>query len=158
MAARFRDILTDLYTALRAAHAVYNLSTVNSTPRVRWADGAMDPETTPLVLLGGLAARTSYSQAAMGQYDNKYRMEWWGFVSAPDLSPEARVLAALDLADDVINALQVAHRTSSYTTLYQMTELIVSLEDVFGDGDDVPPGFGVAWGVIDITATDTAGI
>lgn len=158
MAAQFRDILTGIYTALRANHATYDLRTTNDLKRVVWDDGQQFPMFSPLVVLGGLSIRTTYGSANLGSYDNNGSLEWYGFVSAPDLDPENRMLAAVDLANDVITALQNAHHTATNTTIYNTTQLLPTLEDVFGDGYDELSGFGVAWGRVTWQRISQSGI
>lgn len=162
MGAFFRDLLDDIYTVLRVDHATnggtYDLSSDNGTHRVVWGEG-FPKAVVPAVLLSGLQLRTAYEEAAnLGEYAVRGRIEWWGIVGAAGLLPEYRALAAVDLANDVISALQRGHADNANGNLFQCEEFLVTLEDVFGDAQDMAPGYAVAWGYIDFLRSSVTGV
>ena len=164
MGAAFRDLLSDLYEVLRVDHSAaveysgtYDLSDVSGTPRVVWGEG-FPKHVVPAVLLSGLQLRTAYSGANIGEYEERGRIEWWGICASPDLTPENRALAAVDLANDVISSIQTARQDQSYPALFGLTECLVTLEDVFGDAQDMAPGYAVAWGYIDFMTSTGRGV
>jgi hypothetical protein len=163
MAANLRNIVADLFTALRVDHTLtggsYDLSTSSGTPKVLWADEGLLVDRAPLVVIGGLSVETSYDDgASLGEYTNTGRLEWWAFVAVNSVAAEDRALAAVDLANDIITAVQNAHQDPSYTYLYTVTKLLVTLEDVFGDALDAPATMAAARGRIDFVTTSVRGI
>lgn len=161
MGAKARDIIGAILTALRVDHSAlggtYDLRTSLGQARVVWDDGALFPPVVPFVTLGGLELRTNYEDgASLGEYGVRGRMTWFGFVQG-DLTPDDRAFAALDLANDVISAIQRAHADPN-NELGQLVRCLVSLEDVFGDGSDQLQGYGVAWGMIEFTRTSVLGV
>lgn len=164
MSANFRNLYAELLDALRQDHTAvggtYDLSTVSGTHRVVWGETSIRHIPPATVLLGGIQGRSTYDAAAMGQYAVRYTVEWTGLVSTATQTPEDRALSAIDLANDVITATNRAHKPSSgYTYLPDVTEFLVSLDAIYGDGDDIPATFGVAMGTITMLLVDvTEGI
>lgn len=163
MASYFRSVYTEVLAALRVDHVSlyggsYNLSTVSGTPCVDWGDGGRQVEFSAggaLVLLGGITSKQGYDGATMGEYGVRTKFEWFGFVATDDQSPETRALAAIDLANDLMGALNRAHANASGTNpvIHDLTEFLCSLDAVYGDGDDIPPGMGVCFGSIEYFQT-----
>lgn len=158
MASHARNVLTDLLTALRADLGDYDLSTTSSTPRVVIADGGAPPVSPPYLLLSAPTPSAVYQQAPMGEYTVRGRIEWWGYVAAAADATETRAYAALDFADEVATAIQDAHASTSYTTLHDLTELLVTVLDVFADGPDLAPGMAVVHGEITYGTILTRGL
>ncbi len=149
MASHASLILADLLTALRADLGVYDLSTVSSTPRVVIADGGHPPVSPPYVLISAPSREPSYS-GPLTEYHVVYSCEWWGFAGAAAETTESRAMAALDLASEVVAAVQAAHASPSFTTLYTLTVLLMGWDNVFSDGPDIPPGLAMVHGTIRI--------
>ncbi len=147
MASHARLVLTDILIALRADLGDYDLSTVSSTPRVVIADGGHPPVGPPYVLISAPAVESTYD-APLTEYHVIGTMEWFAFAAATAETTESRAFAALDLADEIMTAIQNAHHTSSFTALYALTVLRVWTTDVFSDGPDVPAGMAYVKGVI----------
>lgn len=141
-------VLTDLLTALRADLGTYDLSTVGGTPRVVIADGPEPPVGPPWLALAAPSIEVSYDGASLGEYWVKASLLFYGCVAFTAETTENRAFAALDFADEVITAIQNAHRTSSFTALYALPVLTVTLDDVFGEGPGIPPGCGAIQGRI----------
>lgn len=152
------NIRADLYTALRANHTNFNLSTVSGTHKVLSGDGGLPGFDPPYVLISGGSAVPSYEGAHLGGYLNTYRWEWFAYAPATGDTADDRIDAAEGLADDVITAIQTAHATNTYTALYICTRVLPTLQDIFGDGIGLPAGAGMAVGFIDVTITREVGI
>lgn len=147
MASHARLVLTDLLTALRTDLGDYDLSTVSSTPRVVIADGGAPPVGPPYVLISAPAVESSYS-APLTEYHVTGTCEWWAYVAATTESTEGRAFAALDFADEIVTAVENAHANVAFTTLYALTVLLCSWDQVFSDGPDIPPGMAIVHGTI----------
>lgn len=148
MASHARDVLTDLLTALRVDLGTYDLSTVSSTPKVVIADGVDMALTPPFLALAAPAVEPRYDEANLTEYWVRGTIAWYGCVPFTAETTESRAFAGLDFADEVITAIQTAHRTSSFTTLYLLPVLLPVLDDVFGEGPGVPSGCAVVQGRI----------
>ena len=148
MASHARSVLGDLLTALRASHAHFDLSTSSSTPRVVIGEAMAPPVTAPMVYLSAPRVVSEYGQAHISAYDVTGTITWIGFVASDSLDAAERVLDALDLADDVATAIEDAHHNSSYTTLYGLHRLLVTVDDAIGEGQDMPDGYGIVLGTI----------
>jgi hypothetical protein len=158
MAAHAHSVLSDLLTALRADLGDYDLSTTSSTPRVVIADGGPPPCSPPYLLLAAPSVRKVYQPAPLGEYEVQGRLEWWGYIAATAGTTETRAFAALDFADEVSTAIEDAHASSSYTTLHALTELLVSVLDVFCDGPDLAAGQAIVHGEITYRTVLTRGV
>lgn len=165
MASFVRDLTADLLTALRIDHSgvggVYDLSTVGGTPRVDNIDSSLPSIEAPYVELAFGRCVPSYGpEATLDGYRNTYTYEWWGYAHVIDEEPTAneRLFAAADLANDVVSAIENAHRNVAFTALYECTEVLVTLDDLFGDGNDIPSAVGVAHGTITIVAERLRGV
>lgn len=149
MAAHARAVLADLLTALRTDLGDYDLSTTNSTPRVVIADGGVPPIGPPYLLISAPKCQiTSQPGAPLTEYHVVGSLEWWAYVAATTESTEARALAALDFADEIVTAIQNAHHSSSFATLYALTILEADWDEVFADEPDIAPGMAIVHGAI----------
>jgi hypothetical protein len=152
-----RAVLAELLTVLRADLGTYDLSTVTGTPRVVIADGGPPQCAPPYVLIAAPVLRSTYD-ANLAEYLVRGEIEWWGYVAPTTSDTEARTYAALDLASEVVSAIETAHADPARTTLHTLTTLLPDLVEVFGDGPEVPPGCGIVHGILTYTAVRTVGV
>lgn len=152
-----RSVLTELLTVLRTDLGTYDLSTTSSTPRVVIADGGPPRCTPPYVLVAAPVLRSSYD-ADLSEYMVRGEIEWWGYVAPTASDPESRTFAALDLASEIVAAIETAHASPSRTTLHPLVTLLPELVEVFGDGPEVPPGMGIAHGILTYSAVRATGV
>lgn len=138
----------ELLTALRVSGTHYDLSTSGSTPRVLIGEAVAPAVSAPMVYLSAPRITSEYGEAQIGAYDVTGTISWVGFIASDSLDPAERALDALDLADDVVTAIEDAHQTSSNTYLYGLHRLLVTVDDVFGEAQDLPDGYGVVLGQI----------
>lgn len=157
MASKARLVLIDLLTALRTAHFHYDLTTDSSTVRVVIADGGHPPVRPPYVLLTAPRMKSAYEGAPLTEYHRTWEMEWWAFAPCTVDTTENRAYGGLDIADDVVTAIENAHHNPSFTALYELTTLLVSYDDVFADGLDEPVGSAQVHGTIEFSTTLTRG-
>ena len=130
-----REILTAIRDALRASHTYHNLSTSGSTPRVVVADAVLSPPISPpYVYLSPPSIAVSYESIALGYYRVECRSEIVALAASDGLDTEARTWDAIELADDIVEAIQDAHADPSNTTLYNIPELLVQITDILGAG------------------------
>lgn len=148
MACHARLTMTELLAALRQDLGDNNLSTVDGTHRVELVDGGEPPISAPYLALSAPAVQSTYD-ASLGEYHVIGTLDWWGYVASPAESTEARAFVGLDFASEIVAAIENAHRDSSGSpTLYQLTQLLITVDDVFSDGPDLPPGWAIVHGTI----------
>jgi hypothetical protein len=134
------DMMTDLFTALRTNLGTFDLSDVGGTSRVAYADAGLErlPTTPPWLLFTAPTPKSTYGQAAMGDYQLDGRLEWFGYAYTTALDVQTRVNAALQLAHEVITAVENAHASSSFATLKgRFPVLLMEVADVFADGPEL---------------------
>jgi|GEM_PF-5433840 len=149
MAAHACAVLDDLLSALRANHAGYDLRTTLSTPRVVVGDGGSPPVGPPYVIIAPPRPKSLIDRGApLTEYHVSGEFEWGAFAGAAAETTESRARAALDIANDLATALQNAHHSAVYSTLYALTILEVEVLDILSDGPDLPAGLGIAYGII----------
>lgn len=161
MASHARLVLVDLLTALRAAHTHYDLTTVSGTHKVIIDDGQPPPIAPPWVVLAAPQVKVEHNaETPLTQYRVVGKVQWWAYVAATTESTEARAFAALDLAFDVVKAIQTAHKTPSFTTLFTLSLLEPAIEEteVVGDASVGGVPYGAARGMLLYEALTDGGI
>lgn len=160
MASHARLLMTDVLTALRAAHTHVNLSTVSGTKRVVIDQGEPPVISGPWVALGAPEVRQEEgSVTPLTMLEVEGTFEWAAFVASDLESPEERALDALDAAHDIIKALRTAHATpGTYGTLGACHHLSFSPVRISGDASvgDIP--YGVALGTVTYRGYTDGGI
>lgn len=148
MPSHARQVLTELLAVLRTDLGDNDLSTVNSTPKVVIADGGHPPVSAPYILLSSPSVVSRYD-APLTEYHVVGDLEWFAYVGAPDVTTEGRAFAALDFADEIVTAIENAHFVpATYPTLFGLTVLIASWDQVFADEPDLPFGLSLVHGTI----------
>lgn len=151
MASTLRNVVADLLVALRKNHTHYDLRTTSDTERVVVGEYDSPPISGVPFLALRIEKVTSNHEdhAHLGQYDSKGEIGFIGWVPTESSSPSERALDAADLASDVIRAVQVAHAdTVTYTTVGQLVVLVGEVLGIYGDGANLPDGWGVVEGVV----------
>lgn len=147
MSSHPRLVLTDILAILRADLGVYNLSTANGTHKVQLGEGRDPLIRPPFVWIAGPKVRSS-NEAALTEIHKEGEILWRAFAAAPTFSTEARMFAALDLGEEIVGALHNGHANPAFSTVFQLTTLLVDINDVYGDGPDLPDGCGCVDGTI----------
>lgn len=163
MATQTAQLLEDLLLALRASHAHVDLSTAGGTPRVIVDEGAEPPVGPPWVALGlpddiecepGEVGLTSWWVSGS--------FKWVGYVAGTADTPYNRALRAMELASDVITALNNAWRSNGvggYTIIHKLPRFQVTAGPFVGDSSDDLLSEGIAFGSIRFTIdSETGGI
>ena len=156
MAAQIRTLLEAVRDALRANHAHYDLRTVSSTTRVQI--GRVLPSAAPPFASIWLEALECSYGPSLGQWTYTARIAVAGFVAGTAETPESRILAALDLQDDLTTAVNSAFSSPSANVLFtDLHSLLFSATAL--DGADVgAPEWGVVEGQLLIEYSTTAGV
>lgn len=147
MAAFLGGLLADMLTALRTDLGAYDLSTVSGTHRVMLAeDGFPVTLAPPFVAIGSPEpVRVDYSDGApLTQYRVAAEIPIFCFAPATADTPSSRMLAALDLASEVVTALQDMHANPAYIYGFDLVVLTAEVQAVYGGQQDQPGGPGVA--------------
>lgn len=160
MSALANDVLDDLLTALRIDHSdvggTYDLTTTSNTPRVIVSDSGQPSVRPPLVILSGAALVSDYD-SNLTEHGNEWRVRFAAWAAAATDSPEARIRAGQEIAADVVQSIQRAHRTTSFTTLKTLTTLKVSHDAPSGGGENTEPQWAVVEGEIRYRVTSADG-
>jgi hypothetical protein len=139
MASHARLVLEDLVEAIAGSTGDYDLSTVDDTPRVVVADGGRPPVGPPFVAIAGPSVKSS-DDGAMTEVGKEGFFQLFCFAPTTELSTQSRCFAALDLGEQVINAIEDAHADPAFTALFRLTVLLCDHDEPFADGPDVPDG------------------
>lgn len=160
MASFARQVMQDVLTALRQTHEHVDLATVDGTQRVVIDAGEPPVLSAPWVVLSPPEIPIGHSAVTpLTQYEEEGTFEWWGFVASDLEDTTERALDALDLANDVVKALQTAHtQPATYTALGVCLELIFGPIKISGAAsiDGIP--YGVAYGSVTYKAIVGGGI
>lgn len=151
MASHARLLLEELLTALRQEHEHFDLSTVDGTHRVVVDEAEAPVLSGPWVTLSAPHPTVDHSAyTPLTEYQIRGTLEFWAFAPSEEESPEARAFAALDLAHDVVKALQVAHtQVETYPNLGACSLLLpVGPVEVYGDASVAGIAYGLAKGTI----------
>ncbi len=141
MSSHARDVITDLFTVLRADLGDYDLSTANGLDRVVLGTIAdIDaPPSVPWLYLGvPQNIDDIYGEAPLREYDESAVIPYIGFCQSDSLTPAERALDGLDFAEEIRAAIMTGHQTAARTTLYSLLALTVSTDDVMSDAVDLP--------------------
>lgn len=147
MASHARLVLEDLLTALRTDLGGNDLTTVDGTPCVVIADGGFPPVGPPYVLISAPSVESTYT-AELTAYHVIGTCDWWAYTAAGTDSTEARAFAGLDFAAEIVAAVENAHADPAFTTLFGLTILLCSWDEVFSDEPDIAPGMALVHGTI----------
>lgn len=160
MASDVRTLIGEVLVALRADLGDYDLSTTSGTARVVVGEYEEPPTSgAPFIALRYERGRSGYGVSPLGQYETAYDLVvvCWAPCDLDD--PSERALDAMDLAAEVITALQAAHYDGvTYPTINGCTRLEVEDIEIYGDGVNLPAGYGVATFTVRIQRILTRGI
>lgn len=149
-ASHLRLILTDVLTVLRADLGDYNLSTVSGTHKVQLGEGIAPPIRPPFVWVAG-PTLVSSNESPLTEVHKAGTIRWRAFAPTAALTTESRIYAALDIGEQITNALEDAHANPARATIFGLTTWLVDIVDVFSDGPDIPDGNAWVDGVIRYT-------
>lgn len=137
MSAAARTIMTQIRTQLAEIDGAGGyVHDVSATGRIVFGF-PVSPDGPPRIYIADLAIESSHDHN-LGAYDRRLSCLLMAFVGAASDSTEARMLAALDMADDIATALE-ADRTLGGNVL----DLIVNIQAI--DGDELEyQGLGIA--------------
>jgi hypothetical protein len=157
MAADLRTTMTAIRDALRAAHTVYDLSTANSTPRVYLGEHIRPPVPGPCLCLWVDSVDPEWRN--LSQYQRGVSCLWRAWVQmqqGDDDSVQTRHLAALDMVDDVLGAIETDAADSSSAT-YKVIDLRASVLSIDRDDSNSAAGHVVIDGALGFTTLPASG-
>lgn len=155
------SLMADLFSALRTNLGTYDLSDSGGTHRVSYADAGLAslPTLPPWILLSAPVTRATFDQAALGTYQVTGQLEWWAWAPSTATDVATRIGAAVQLAHEMIVAIENAYASPSFATLYGSTpQLLCEVLDVFGDGPELGGGVPFTHGRITYQTFPTRGI
>lgn len=164
MGAAVNEFLTEIVAWMRTnvdGTAPYTFDlTVNPEDQVKEGDGGVTVGIVPFVIFGGMSVVPAYGpEATLSEYDTTWEIQWWAYAGAADEYANTRLRAAANLANDVVIAIQRMRNDSvNCPNLFGCTKVIPVLRDTYGDGQDVPAGCGMAYGVVVIQTNIEEGI
>jgi len=145
-----------LATAINADHSVSGTHDLSATDAVR-RGRFMQPGVVPSVWIAAPVITTE-PDSQIGDFKRLAVFDVVGYVAGTSRAPSSRADQALELAHDVMTAVENASRTAGGSLRSTAYNISCELTGFDGDEGDLAPGYGVCIGTIEIEYTKDRGI
>ncbi len=154
---RVADVIADDHTSLPTPGS-FDLSGVDQVRIGRYNPPPTDA--IPFVWVAPSGIEAIAAGVSLGRYGRGYDLDIMGFVGGDGDDPGVRIGNALDLADDLIKAIENDVRTKG-GALFDAADIIdvtVRLAAMDGDENDIAPGLGVCFLTVSVPYQTDRGI